>query len=355
MNIDKRISAFSQLGSYLKRLGSGEKSPVSETNNPYYDKLVNVVNDSYLYNGWFIEENVKHMLLSLGNSIEKSKLEEWVSRYGESINNVIEPKTVAVIMAGNIPVVGFHDFLSVLISGNRILVKMSSDDNKLLPAIAELLISIEQEFSDFIKFTDEKLKGFDAVIATGSGNTTRYFDFYFGKYKNIIRSNRNGVAVLNGKESEEDLEALANDIFMYFGLGCRNVSKIFLPEGFDFIPMLDVFAKRKDISLMSKYFNNYEYNKAIFLVNSRKHYDTDNALYVEDKAYASAVSVLHYEYYSDINELNNKFKMDSNDIQCVVSSEDKIENKLDFGQSQQPQLWDYADGVDTLEFLLNLD
>ncbi len=352
MDLQRRIDAFSQLGECLRWFGNDVPEAVGKNDNKYFDKLKTVVEESYLNNGWFIEKNVRNMLFSLGESLEKSSLEKWVSKYYSKFNISHQPKTVAVVMAGNIPVVGFHDFLSVLMSGNRILAKLSSDDDKLLPAIADLLISIEPEFDGFIIFADGKLKDFDAVIATGSGNTSRYFDYYFGKYKNIIRRNRNGVAVLSGSETESDFELLAEDVFMYFGLGCRNISKLFVPEAYDFVPMLDVFSKNEEIRNHHKYFNNYEYNKAIYLVNSRQHLDAGNVLLVEDDAYASPVSVLNFEYYSDIEDLNRKLMLDANSIQCIVSSSKEISNSIGLGQSQQPQLWDYADGIDTLDFLL---
>lgn len=355
MELQNRINAFSLLGEYLRRFGKGGCQTFGGNGNKYFDKLATAVKDSCLYNGWFVERNVENMLFALGESMGKNSLEKWTLKYGDKLKVETDPKTVAVIMAGNVPAVGFHDFLSVLMSGNRILAKLSSDDNKLLPAIADLLISIEPEFEGFIAFADGRINGFDAVIATGSGNTSRYFDYYFGKYKSIIRRNRNGVAVLTGDETASGFELLADDVFMYFGLGCRNVSKLFVPQGYDFVPMLDVFSENKEIRNHHKYFNNYEYNKAIYLVNSRSHFDTGNVLLVEDDGYASPVSVLNFEYYSDIESLNRKLMLEANSIQCIVSDSDEIENSIALGQSQQPKLWDYADGVDTMGFLLGIE
>lgn len=355
MKITDRINAFSQLGNYLQLFGNDAELEMETERNHQFARLVKVVNDSYLHNGWFVEENVKHMLFSLGKSMEETSLKEWVSRYQKRIDFGKGSKTIAVIMAGNIPAVGFHDWMCILLSGNKAYAKLSSDDKNLLPAISDLLIEIEPEFAKFINFTEGRLIKFDAVIATGSGNTSRYFEYYFGKYHHIIRKNRNGVAVLNSKETNEDLELLADDILMYYGLGCRNVSKLFVPKEYDFVPLLDVIAKREKINNNHKYFNNYEYNKAIFLVNSRPHFDAGNILLVEDKAIASAVSVLNYEYYSDVDILNKKLKLEHESIQCIISGDEKINNKLPFGESQQPKLWDYADGVDTMAFLLGLD
>lgn len=355
MEITNRINAFSHLGRYLRLFGNEEELQLEIEGNSRFGKLVNVVTESYLHNGWFVEENVKNMLSSLGKSMEESSLKEWVFKYKERIDLMRKPKTIAVIMAGNIPAVGFHDWMCILMSGNKALAKLSSDDNKLLPAIADLLVFIEPDFADLIEFTDANLKHFDAVIATGSGNTSRYFDFYFGKYDNIIRKNRNGVAILSGKETFKDFEYLADDIFMYYGLGCRNVSKVFVPVGYDFTPFLDVISKRTDIINNHKYFNNYEYNKAIYLVNSRSHFDAGNLLLVEDKAYASPVSVLNFEYYSDVDVLVEKLNSEKEMIQCVLTNIEKFSDKNSFGESQQPKLWDYADGVDTMEFLLSID
>jgi len=353
VEIQKRINAFATLGDYFKTFGVGEESSVIDLTNNAYQNLVNEVDMADNYNAWFVKDNVEFMLFSLGKSLEKENLQKWIAGYNLKDADLFHTKTIAVIMAGNIPAVGFHDFLSVLISGNKILAKLSSDDDRLLKAISDLLIDIEPKFAEYISFADGKVANFDAIIATGSGNTSRYFDYYFGKYPNIIRKNRNGVAVLNGNESESDFEALADDIFMYFGLGCRNVSKLFVPSNYDFKPMLDVFAKREAIRNHSKYFNNYEYNKAIYLVNSRPHYDSGNLMLTEDSSYASPVSVLYFEHYDDIESLNNKFLLDSESIQCVVSKDDKIKNRVDFGNSQHPQLWDCADGVDTMGFLLS--
>jgi len=355
VDLQQRITAFARLGEYLRGFDKNKKFSVTNITSPAFQNLKNEVDSARLRNSWFVQENVENMLFSLGKSLELSKLEQWTSKYDLDKYDKHHVKTIAVIMAGNVPAVGFHDFLSVLISGNGILAKLSSDDDKLIPAIADLLLEIEAGFKGFIKFEKQKITGFDAVIATGSGNTARYFDYYFGKYPNIIRRNRNGIAVLNTTETKNDFEKLANDVFMYFGLGCRNVSKLFVPEGYDFTPMLDVFSKRIEIKNHSKYFNNYEYNKAIYLVNSRPHLDAGNLLLVEDESYASPVSVLYYEHYNDIMQLNKKILLDSQSIQCIVSNDKGVKSSFDFGQSQEPELWDYADGVDTLGFLLGID
>jgi hypothetical protein len=345
---DKIITAFSELGKVLRSAGNG---PVASPEEKKLNQLIETVQQ---YNGWFTPAFVKNALNALGESLQKEKPEKWMKPYKNQLSQSGSPKTVAVIMAGNVPAVGFHDFLSVLISGHNILAKLSSDDDKLLPAIADILIKIEPLFAERIGFTGEQIKNFDAVIATGSNNTSRYFEYYFGKYPNIIRRNRNGVAVVNGSETEEELNALADDVFMYYGLGCRNVARIFVPAGYDFTMLQDVFAKRKEIIENNKYFNNYEYNKAIFLVNGTKHFDTGNLLMTEKDSFSSPVSVLHYSYYQDEDAINNELMLNSNQIQCVASNMPAINNKTPLGKTQSPELWDYADGIDTIKFLLSI-
>lgn len=353
MDLEKRIQAFANLGKAL-RYAFGNEAGVRfpEDMNDKIEVLKAEAASAKNYNRWFEEGMVYHALLALGESLREDKLRKWVSGY--RLEGVLEPKTVGVVMAGNVPAVGFHDFLSVLISGHKILARLSSDDSKLLPAMANLLLSIEPDFESYITFTNDHLKKFDAVIATGSNNTSRYFEFYFGKYPNIIRKNRNGIAVLTGKESQPELEALLDDVFLYYGLGCRNVAKIFVPQGYDFEPLLNVLGKRTDISEHHKYFNNYEYNKAIYLVNMRPHLDTGNLLLVEDEQISSPVGVLYYEYYISEVALRNSLMVRNEQIQCILSQADLLPNTIQLGGSQQPELWDYADGIDTLKFLLSL-
>ena len=356
MKPDKRIKAFEELGLILREIDN-DNFPDRINNEEVKKKVLklkklteNVIN----YNGWFTFPMVVNAIKSLGESLDKQKLNQWISKYYQELSENKSPKTVAVIMAGNVPAVGFHDFLSVLISGNKILAKLSSDDDKLLPAIADILISLEPEFDEHITLTTEIIKGFDAVIATGSNNSARYFEYYFSKYPGIIRKNRNGVAVLTGEETEKELENLADDIFLYYGLGCRNISKLYVPENYDFTKLFDILAGRKDVIENHKYFNNYEYNKAIFLVNKQEHYDTGNLLLTENAGFASPVSVLYYSYYKDKNALRNELMVNSENIQCIVSSAGFLTDKVPFGKSQSPELWDYADGVDTMKFLLSL-
>ena len=357
IDLNTRINAFAELGKVLGAVSEEDFIAASLPEQVIDNAMIlnQWIAGSVNYNGWFTEDMVRYMLRSLADSLKPEYLDQWLESYFPEIAETRKPKTIGVVMAGNVPAVGFHDFLTVLISGNKLLAKLSSDDNKLLPAIAGILTAIEPGFDDMIGFTDGRLEGFDAIIATGSNNTSRYFDYYFGKYPNIIRKNRNGVAVLSGTETEDDLKNLADDIFLYYGLGCRNVSKLFVPEGYDFEPLLKILSGRKDIEVNHKYFNNYEYNKAIYLVNGTPHFDTGNVLLVEDTRYSSPVSVVFYETYSSVQALEERFKTEHESIQCIVSNIPGLSGKVDPGQSQQPRLWDYADGKDSLRFALSLE
>jgi len=258
------------------------------------------------------------------------------------------------VMAGNIPLVGFHDFLCVLASGNKLIARLSSDDNKILPAIASVITSLDPGLIDHISFTEEILKDFDAVIATGSNNTARYFEYYFGKYPHIIRKNRNSLAVLNGNEDEDTLEKLADDIMLYFGLGCRNISKIYVPRGYNFDRLFDALLKYSFAADHNKFRNNYEYQKSIMIINSIPHADNGFLLLKESASVISPLAILHYEYYQDTVTLNDHLSFLQNDIQCIISDDDHIKGRIPIGAGQHPDLWDYADGVDTMRFLLKI-
>ena len=350
-----RINAFKKLGRILKQIDND--SFILNENEKVkfaFNSLISEIKNCQNHNQWFNIGNVKHAILAISEMLSGNELSSWVRAYNIP-DNQQNPKNIAVVMAGNIPLVGFHDFLCVLISGNNFIGKLSSDDKKLLPALSELLIAIEPHFSERIEFSDNILSNFDAVIATGSNNTARYFEYYFGKYPNIIRKNRNGVAVLSGDESPEELKALGEDIFMYFGLGCRNVSKLFVPENYSFKAFFQSIEEFNQIFFNHKYKNNYDYYKSIFLVNSEKHLDNGFLLLKESEAFASPVSVIYYQYYKNEKELMKHLEANSEKIQCVISNNSEIDKQIPFGKSQQPYLFDYADGVDVMEFLLNLE
>jgi len=352
MDLQQRIYAFAKLGKFLKDFLNESASENTKSNiDTTSVNLQEIINIAKHHNGWFTEENVLFSLKSWADALSEENLQKWVSAY--DFPKLEKSKTVAVIMAGNIPLVGFHDFLSVLITGNKVLVKLSSNDTQLLPFLSKYLISIQPEFKNLIEFTDKKLENFDAVIATGSNNTARYFDYYFGKYPHIIRKNRNSVAVLTGNETKAQMEDLANDIFRYFGLGCRNVSKIYVPENYNYDNFFGGMYSWKEIINNAKYINNYDYNKAVYLMSSLDLLDNEFMLLKEDEGYSSPISVVFYERYKDLKSLQKKIKSEADNIQAIVSASG-IENEIPFGNAQKPQLWDYADGVDTISFLLKL-
>lgn len=345
-------NSFVELGKFLNQF-SLEYSTQNETvlhNDLFFDGFNNLIELSPSHNGWFTPEQVYFSIHSWAKALTENNLNHWLSNY--SFNN-IESKKVGLILAGNIPLVGFHDFLSVLISGHNVLIKTSSNDQHLIKFIAKYLIKIDERFSKKITFVEGKLEGFDAVIATGSNNTARYFEYYFKDKPSIIRKNRNSVAILTGNESYEDLVNLGEDIFRYFGLGCRNVSKLFVPKNYDFQPFFKAIYEYKDVIFYEKYANNYDYNKAVFLMSNFQLLDNEFLTLKEDTSYSSPISSVFYEFYEDLESLKLRLKNDADQIQCVVSN-NLTENAIKFGQTQKPKLWDYADNVDTIDFLLNL-
>jgi len=356
MKIDQRINAFVSLGKFLKQFSAnGIKDTNNELNTKFYDDLQELINTVRIYNPWFTADNVRNALSEISLALEDKKLKEWLSIYMKELSTENKPKSIAVIMAGNIPFVGFHDYLCVLISGNKFLGKLASDDKLLLPFLTKILIQIEPEFAAQIEFTDSQLKQMDAVIATGSNNSARYFDHYFGKYPNIIRRNRNSVAVLTGTETNQELNLLGKDVFQYFGLGCRNVSKLFVPKGYKFDTFYENIFHFQDIGNNNKYANNYEYNRTVYLMgNNPTLLDNNFLLLKEDKTYTSPIGVLFFEYYDDMGSLNKKLETERGEIQCIVSNSTEIKNAIPFGNAQCPTLSDYADGIDTMRFLITL-
>jgi Acyl-CoA reductase (LuxC) len=347
-----KINCFIELGRFLSQfsLDNNTKNDSALNNDLFYNDFISLIELSQSHNGWFTPEQVYFAINSWAEALTEDNLNNWLSVY--DFANV-QPKTVGLILAGNIPLVGFHDFLSVIISGHKVLVKTSSNDQKLLPFLAKYLISINPEIENHITFTDGKLENFDAVIATGSNNTARYFEFYFKDKPSIIRKNRNSVAVLTGNESHEDLVNLGEDIFRYFGLGCRNVSKLFVPKEYNFENFFKAIYEYKDVIFYEKYSNNYDYNKAVFLMSNFKLLDNEFLTIKEDSSYASPISSVFYEYYENLEDIKKQLENDAEQIQCIVSK-DAIKNSITFGQTQKPNLWDYADNVDTISFLLTI-
>lgn len=348
MQLKDRIIAFANLGRVIQQYTSEDGNIL-----PGYKQILDkAFEQSRVQNPWFTSENIQLALTGIAHILKQDLLENWLSAYHLS-EKTEDSKNIGVISAGNLPLVGFHDLLCVLITGHCYIGKLSGKDQELLKALTTILTNINTDFTGKIEFTEELMKGFDAIIATGSNNTGRYFDYYFGKYPNIIRKNRNSVAVLTGKESKKDLQLLADDIFQYFGLGCRNVSLLYLPEEYDIPQLIDNFAGYSFVINHHKYANNYEYNKAVYLVNRVPHYDSGFVLLREDAKLSSPLGVIHYQYYHDLNTLMNNLKAFSGEIQCVVGSAD-IKDTVPFGKAQMPELWDYADGVDTIRFLKDL-
>jgi hypothetical protein len=355
MGTEDRINAFVNLGKFLFQFAEdGIKEEKNELNGLFYDDLQQLIKTVNIHNPWFTERNVRSAISALAVNLQKTSLESFIGPYREKLDPD-KPLKVAVIMAGNIPMVGFHDMLCVLLSGNKFAGKLSSDDKLLLPFIGKILISIDPRFADLIEFTEDRLKDIDAVIATGSNNSARYFEYYFGKYPNIIRQNRNSVAVLTGEESISELRELGKDIFQFYGLGCRNVSKFFVPAGYKFDDFYGALVEFSDLIQNNKYMNNYEYNRTVYLMSSDPTLLDNNFLLLkEDKNYSSPVGVLYYEFYEDIDLLNKKLEEEKDQIQCIVSATKKVKNALPFGTAQCPALNDYADGVDTMRFLISL-
>lgn len=338
MNLPDRVSTFVQLGILINNLSENEKIEL-------FWRAENK-------NSWFTPSSCQSALNGIALMMGEDKLNIWLSRY-----RMIEsesPKSVGLMMAGNIPAVGVHDLMTVLISGNKACIKLSSADEVLMKWIIKSLISIEPRFKDYIS-VEEMLKGKDAYIATGSDNSSRYFNYYFGKYPSLIRRNRTSVAVLSGNESTQELQALGKDIFQYFGLGCRNVSKIFIKSKDQLQHLLDSLEIFSGVMNHHKYLNNYDYNKSILLVNREDHLDNGFLLVRETKELISPISVLFYEIYTDLAQLQIRLEEIKDNIQCIVSNPEYYEGGVPFGGAQEPEVWDYADGVDTLLFLQGLN
>ena len=311
-----------------------------------------IIQRAYGANQWFVPSFTIQALEAIANEfLDEEKCRKWIESY--DLSNATQ-KTVALIMAGNLPLVGFHDLLCVLAAGHKAMIKLSDKDPYLLPWVTQQWISICPSLSAAITYTN-KFEGFDAVIATGSNNSARYFDYYFRSYPHLLRQNRNGVAVLNGQESVDDLRKLAKDIFLFFGLGCRNVSKIYVPRGYDFSAWDEGMSEWKFMEDHNKYKNNLEYNYAIFLINSIPHLNIGQLILKEDEAIASRIGCLHYSYYDDLADVAAILEERREEIQCVISQNPITGwEYIGFGESQQPRLEQYADGVDTMQFLARL-
>ncbi|MFP4603949.1 MAG: acyl-CoA reductase [Bacteroidales bacterium] len=353
LSINERVNLFATLGKILKTYADNNKE---KKFREYYSILDNILPLAEEQNPWFTQQNILSALANLGTALQKDKITRWLSYYPELKKSNKKPLTIGVVNAGNIPFVGFHDFVCILITGHVYYGKLSSKDKEIPGAIRQILVKMEPEMEKYILFENETLKKFDAIIATGSDNSSRYFEYYFGKYPNIIRKNRNSIAVLTGEETDKDITKLADDIFLYFGMGCRNISKIYIPHKFSFKHFFqNINHYEEELKQHNKYMNNYEYNRAIYLMNQTPHLDNGFLLLKKDEGLSSPVGTLFYEEYTDINNLNNKLQMQKNKLQCIVSNSGKIKDAIDFGKTQTPELWDYADQIDTIKFLLSLE
>lgn len=338
MTLAQRIALLVQLGEYL----------VSEN-----ELLHAVMHRTHYNNRWLTIENCKKAAQNIThNFLQQSQLDDWAKHY--VIRDNSNPKNVGIIMTTDIPLAGFHDLLAVFLSGNKAVIKLSDKDKFLIPHLIKKLGDWDAAAKPYFEVI-ERLAGFDAIIATQSTNATRYFEQYFGKYPNIIKKNRRAVAVLDGTETAAELYALGNDVFEYFGLGSRNVSKLYIPRDFKFEPLLEAFHEYNSIVLNTKYKNNFDYNYAMFMLNKVVYKANGCIILIENEAITSRIASLHYEYYDKVDKLVDNINSRAEEIQCVVSKMNLTNiNTVAFGKAQQPSLTDYADGADTMKFLINL-
>ncbi len=322
------------------------------------EQFQEVCDKAHINNPFFTKEFVQHAVDSIcSEMLDETKLRAFVNAY-PALSASGSKKRAGIIMAGNIPLVGFHDFLCVYLTGFDVHIKLSSKDDKLFPALLKVLAKIDTSVNEQVKLV-ERLEKFDAVIATGSNNSNRYFEYYFRNHPKILRNNRSSAAILSGNESEEELNNLADDIFLYFGLGCRSVSKLFVPKGYDITQLFPHFSKYDWFHSHSKYMNNYDYYRSILLLNGTPHLADEKLMIEENEKIVSPISVIYFEQYEDAASLKKRLAEIDSQLQCVAANEITaqsfgITDFIPFGKTQQPTLNDYADGVDTVAFLLNL-
>lgn len=334
MILQERIQLLARLGEYMLSKEEEEWLAVQER--------------AYRENAWFIPEFLDRSIQQIARQfLEPGLLVNWANSYGVK-DTPAQPKTVGIVMAGNIPLVGFHDFLSVFITGHHMAIKTSSKDEWLIKHLVKKMYEWEVTVQNHISFA-EQLKGCDAYIATGSNNSGRYFEYYFGKYPHIIRRNRTSVAILDGSETADELSLLADDIQLYFGLGCRNITQLYVPEGYDFVPLLEALKKYAYLMDYHKYKHNYDYHLALLIMGNKYYMNNDTVILTENSSPFSPVSQVHYHFYTDRSSVSSLLKGNT-DIQCVVGH-----GFIPFGEAQHPNLTDYADGVDTMAFLQQLD
>ncbi|MEM9325828.1 MAG: acyl-CoA reductase [Bacteroidota bacterium] len=333
IEFDRRIGAFQSLRDRMIEIDE--------------DRKQHLFRSAEIQNPWFTTYNTQLAWKGIISMLDPADLRSWVDNYPLRPSN---SATVGIVMAGNLPLVGFHDLLCVLLSGHRAAVKMSSQDGILMGQMVQWLCELEPQLTSFVE-QRELLKDIDAVIATGSDNSARYFNYYFGKIPHIIRKNRTSVAVIDGDESPEEIRALGHDIYSYFGLGCRNVSKVYVPQDFEITSIFPNLESYQKVIDHHKYRNNYDYNKSIYLVNKDPHLDTGFGLWVDSDELVSPISVTYWQRYAEQNELWEHLRKQEEKIQCIVGRNPKA---ILFGSAQSPKVWDYADNVDTMAFLSGL-
>ncbi len=346
MNLNNRITLFVKLGRFFSDYINNNLESLEK------NKFDKAINESILHNSFFSKKNILKSLLSWSNVLTKKSIDDFLSNY--LIKNKKREKKIAIIMAGNIPLVGFHDFFCVIISGNFAVIKLSSKDSHLFKFILSFLVKENPDFDTKFDVVESKLEIFDAVIATGNNISANQFELYFKKYPKIIRRNRHSIAILNGNETKKEIELLANDIFYYYGLGCRNVSKIFIPNNYNLDILFKSFVLWDEVINKNSYANNYNYYRAIYLLNKEVFFDNGFVLLKESEKIGSPVGTIYFEYYKSDNQIKEMIKKNNEKIQCIVSN-NNYPKTIKFGETQIPNLNDFADDIDTFNFLLKLN
>ena len=346
MNLNNRITLFVKLGRFFSDYINNNLESLER------NKFDKAINESILHNSFFSKKNILKSLLSWSNVLTKKSIHNFLSNYLIKIKK--REKKIAIIMAGNIPLVGFHDFFCVIISGNFAVIKLSSKDSHLFKFILSFLVKENPDFSTKFDVVENKLQIFDAVIATGNNISANQFELYFKKYPKIIRKNRHSIAILNGNETKKEIELLANDIFYYYGLGCRNVSKIFIPNNYNLDILFKSFVLWNEVINKNSYANNYNYYRAIYLLNKEVFFDNGFVLLKESEKIGSPVGTIYFEYYKSDNQIKEMIKKNNEKIQCIVSN-NNYPKTIKFGETQMPNLNDFADDIDTFNFLLKLN
>ena len=346
MNLNNRITLFVKLGRFFSDYINNNLESLEK------NKFDKAINESILHNSFFSKKNILKSLLSWSNVLTKKSIDNFLSNYIIKIKK--REKKIAIVMAGNIPLVGFHDFFCVILSGNFAVIKLSSKDSHLFKFILRFLVKENPDFSTKFDVVENKLQIFDAVIATGNNISANQFELYFKKYPKIIRRNRHSIAILNGNETKKEIELLANDIFYYYGLGCRNVSKIFIPNNYNLDILFKSFVLWNEVINKNSYANNYNYYRAIYLLNKEVFFDNGFVLLKESEKIGSPVGTIYFEYYKSENQIKEMIKKNNEKIQCIVSN-NNYQKTIKFGETQMPNLNDFADDIDTFNFLLKLN